>query len=115
LKTNGDLVALKLILNCHLHHFALITFASTAPSCPNELHHQASDLISATFISRIVNWRNEKMEKLWKINCAISSMSVIDMKTGDGSLDGALAQIFMLDDLVLENLLKRGKLWDGTR
>ena len=55
------------------------------------------------------------MEKLWKINCAISSMSVIDVKTGDGSLDGALAQIFMLDDLVSENSLKRGNLWDGTR
>jgi hypothetical protein len=39
------------------------------------------------------------MEKLWKINCAIFSTSMIDVETGDGSLDGALAQIFMLDAL----------------
>lgn len=36
------------------------------------------------------------MEKLWKINCAIFVMLVIDVKMGDGSLDGFYALHFHL-------------------
>jgi hypothetical protein len=100
--------------SCPLHHKSR---DSTEPTFTNELHHQASELINTTFVNRFVNWKNEKMEKLWKINCAISlECRWLTWRLGMDHLMALLAQIFMLDALASGKWeRKRGKLWDGTR
>lgn len=74
------------LANCHLRHISSVianVFVSTAPlvmSC----HRRASALISTTLF-RLANWRNEKTEKLWKINCAIAGpLSARRGEIGDG-------------------------------